>query len=118
MLKGCEELFNKEIQLVHCDDHSLTFNFKDGTKYEFADHAENCCEKRYIHTDDCLNYFKDSKFVNAEVQDGPTTGDVNNYEVNDSQYLIITTTKGQFTIVNHNDHNGYYSGFDLVVTKV
>jgi hypothetical protein len=34
--------------------------------------------------------------------------------VHETQFLIVDTTKGSFTIVNHNEHNGYYGGFGLV----
>jgi hypothetical protein len=119
MIKGVEHLFNKEIESVHCNSISLEFKFKDGTKYEFEDQGQNCCEKRYMNTDDCLSYYKDSLFVNATIEDGPCTESPTAYgDDADTQFLIVTTTKGQFTIVNYNEHNGYYGGFDIKLKDI
>jgi hypothetical protein len=123
MIDGVEQLFNKVIESVHCAGDELEFIFTDKTKYVISDHAQQCCEKRYMNTDDCLSNFHGAKFVNATIEDGPRPkvpeaeqyidyGDV------DSQFLIVTTTKGQFTVVNYNEHNGYYGGFDVVLREI
>lgn len=119
MIKGVEKLFNKEIKNVHCEEQSLTFNFTDETRFEFFDDGQSCCETRYMNTDDCLSDFKGAKFVNAEVRDGPQEKSSNEYgDPADIQFLIVTTTKGQFTVVNYNEHNGYYAGFGLILKEV
>jgi hypothetical protein len=118
MINGSEKLFNKVIEEVHCDSDSLTFVFTDKTKYEIRDEGQSCCERRYMNTDDCLNNFKGSKFVNAEVRDGPGEENIDDFQVNESQFLIVTTTKGQFTVVNYNEHNGYYGGFSVVLKEI
>lgn len=118
MIDGCEELFNKEIEEVHCDEQSLIFKFKDGSQYEIEDHAQSCCEHRYMNTDDCLSEFKDSKFISAKIEDGPSVDIKDDWNEKDSQFLIVTTSKGQFTVVNYNEHNGYYGGFCVELRKI
>lgn len=34
----------------------------------------------------------------------------------ESQFLMIRTSLGVFTVVNYNEHNGYYGGFALRAT--
>ena len=38
-------------------------------------------------------------------------------KAHDECFVEIGTDKGHITLVNHNEHNGYYSGFDLVMTE-
>ena len=62
-----------------------------------------------MHTDDDLTRFVGSEFVLAEAREGPDLSV--EYEIKESQFLVITTDKGVFTVVNYNEHNGYYGGF-------
>jgi hypothetical protein len=38
-------------------------------------------------------------------------------EDHDIAFLLVQTSDGVFTMVNHNEHNGYYGGF-LVTCEV
>lgn len=91
------------------DEEALEFTFKDGTRLALFDDGQSCCEHRWMHTDDDLAYYVGSDLQGAEVREGPEVED--SYEVKESEFLIVTTTKGQFTVVNYNEHNGYYGGF-------
>lgn len=85
-----------------------------------------------MNTDDCLSEFIGSKFVNAEIKDGPSgtvDKDEDSYDAEldawltnnteeESQFLVITTTKGQFTVVNYVEHNGFYGGFDIELEEI
>jgi len=106
----------KEIKTLHLDsdandgDGALVFEFADDTKIALQDHGRSCCESRYMTTDDKLNDFVGSNLLSAEVREGPTVegewGDTH-----DIEFLVVTTTKGTFTVETHNKHNGYYGGF-------
>ena len=39
------------------------------------------------------------------------------YETHEVQFLEIKTSKGIFTMSTHNEHNGYYGGFAIVVSE-
>lgn len=94
-------------------DGGLVFAFTDGTGIVLFDDGRSCCESRYMHTDDDLTYHVGATLMGAEIQDGPTI--MSQYdEPKESQFLIVTTSKGQFTVVNYNEHNGYYGGFIIV----
>lgn len=119
MIKGVEQLFNKTIESVHCSGDELEFVFTDKTKFIFEDVGQSCCERRYMNTDDCLSYYSGSRFVNASIEDGPREDSPREYGNHaDTQFLVVTTTKGQFTVVNYNEHNGYYGGFCVKLREV
>ena len=114
-LKKVYKNIGKVIKDIQLTDKTLTFVFDDGTEMSISD-TRKCCEKRYMHTNDYIPHFIGAEFFDARVQNGPTTkGTERNREVRQSQFLIITTSIGEFTIVNYNEHNGWYSGFDLSV---
>lgn len=98
------------------DTNALYFTFDDGSQMKVYDDGQSCCEKRYMATDDLLADFIGATLVSAELLDGPTTDDED--EEHDTQFLRIKTSVGDFTMVNHNIHNGYYGGFWIVAEPV
>jgi hypothetical protein len=97
---------------LDAEENRLVFSFKDGLSICLFDAGQSCCEARWMHTDDELSDFAGSTFLGAEVRDGPETEVTG--EVKESQFLIVKTSLGEFTVVNYNEHNGYYGGFWLV----
>ncbi len=92
-------------------DNYLFFMFDDNSGMHLSDSEQNCCEERYMHTDDDLQYFTGAILQGAEVRLGPEEDGCGIYK--ESQFLSISTSKGQFTVVNYNIHNGYYGGFSI-----
>jgi len=88
----------------------LSIYFEDRVM-EVWDEGQQCCEHRWMHTDDDLTAFIGAEFRSAHIDDGPTEN--LDYEVKESQFLVVRTSLGVFTVVNYNEHNGYYGGFDL-----
>lgn len=92
-------------------DGALIFTFTDGSRMQLADEYRSCCESRYLHTDDDLSYHEGAVLMDAEVRDG---GDESlDYGVKETAFLVVTTSKGQFTVVAYNEHNGYYGGVGI-----
>lgn len=91
------------------ENNELVFTFEDGYKMGVFDDGQSCCESRWMHTDDKLEDFIDSTLINIEVREGSNWEDDGDYT--ESQFLIVTTSLGAFTMVNYNEHNGYYGGF-------
>lgn len=92
------------------DSNQLRITFADDTRLVMWDNGQQCCESRYMHTDDDLPYFIGSEFRGAALHPGPSEqGEYDDSK--DSEFLIISTSLGQFTVVNYNEHNGYYGGF-------
>lgn len=123
MLSGNEESVNtfqahkdKEIKDLGIVDNALLFTFTDDTRMKLFDDGQSCCESRWMHTDDKLSDFIGATLQGADMREGPTTDE--DGEPKESQFLIVSTSKGQFTAVNYNAHNGYYGGFWIVAASV
>ena len=99
----------------------LHIKFTDLTSIVIRDRAQICCESRWMSTDDDLEYYQGANLLGARVAPVPDADydDYDDYvnEVHEQVFFIIKTTKGEFTMVNHNSHNGYYSGFDVCVSQ-
>ena len=120
-----KEVKGKTIKALRLDtedrgaEDALVFEFEDGSAIKIYDGGQSCCESRYMHTDDDLPYFVGSKLMDAELRaSGDVVEEEHGWMYKESEFLIITTSLGQFTIVNYNEHNGYYGGFWIMIAKV
>jgi hypothetical protein len=91
------------------EDDALHFVFEDGSKLKLFDDGQSCCESRYMRTDDDLNAFVGAELLSAVVREAPNEAD--EYGGHEVAFLVVTTSKGAFTMASHNEHNGYYGGF-------
>jgi len=103
----------KIISEIQFSEKALILKFGDETGIKIWDDGQSCCEYRYMTTNDDLPYFVGSKFLNAELRNAPEYED--DCGVHEVQFLLINTDKGTFTIESHNEHNGYYGGFWIVI---
>jgi len=106
------ECLGIEIKEILIDSEELIIRFVNGKGIIFWDDGQCCCESRYMHTDDDLPYYAGSRLMNVELRDGPEE-ETEWGECTESQFLLVTTDKGVITVVNYNDHNGWYGGFVL-----
>jgi hypothetical protein len=97
------------------DDNRLQIGFTNGTKVDVYDTEQQCCENRYISTDDDLSSLVGHVLLRIEAKEGPQLPD--NYEVHETCFVEIGTNIGFVTLTTHNEHNGYYSGFALVIEQ-
>lgn len=100
------------IKDVEIDEDSVTLHFSAG-HLTLRDCGQNCCETRYMSTDDDVRSLIGQRFVCWEVKDGDYRGVEDEYNVHEVQFLEIQTEGGFVTLVNHNEHNGYYGGFSV-----
>lgn len=115
--RGGEKLqaaIGKTIAAIEVGESALRLAFDDATAITLRDNGQSCCEHRYMRTDDDTAAFVGAQFTGAELKDAPGT-EAEWGEVHECQFLEIQTSRGVFTIVNHNEHNGYYGGFWIVV---
>ncbi len=92
-------------------DNALSIGFADGRKLRIADEGQNCCERRYASTDDDLQSVVGGEFRGAEVRAAGEPEGCDCGESHEVCVLIVQTSKGDVTVANHNEHNGYYGGF-------
>ena len=111
-VKAFQSSIGKKITSLKLEDDQLKFSFSDDTKLLMFDNGQSCCESRYMRTDDNLGDYVGGKLIGAEIREAPSIPA--EYDEHDVQFLVVQTTKGQFTISSHNEHNGYYGGFSIV----
>jgi len=114
-VEAYQSAVNKTIVKAELSDDSLILMFDDGAGIKFYDDGQSCCESRYMRTDDHLSDFIGSKFLGAELKSAP---DIDDSECHEVQFLEIKTDKGGFVMSSHNEHNGYYGGFNIVISRV
>lgn len=101
---------NKTIKDIHIIDDNLYINFMDGLALRVWDSQQMCCERRYMVCDDDLNEYKETQLISVN-QKYTKSENKRDFIANEAVFLEFQTTNGTFTIVNHNEHNGYYGGF-------
>jgi hypothetical protein len=100
------------ISSIELRGDKLRIGLDDGRTLELYDGAQGCCEHRFMTTDDELDYFIGAGLLDIDLRPGASeSSTVDDFE--DTEFLDIRTSRGVFTMVNHNHHNGYYGGFDI-----
>lgn len=116
---GCNEknvnsyikAIGKTIKDIFKENNALTIKFDDGKKLLISDGGQSSCEERYMTIDDDLSGYDGAILNKIELRDVQESEE--NYEVHETQFVVVTTSKGSFTVCTHNVHNGYYGGFYL-----
>jgi hypothetical protein len=110
--EGTPRIFDSQYTYRHhCD--SIVMEFGNGLKIRMFDAGQSCCERRYMRTDDDLPYYAGAKLLDVEIRDG-LLGNTEDGDVHECQFLVLITDRGNISFSNHNEHNGYYGGFDVV----
>ncbi len=112
---SAEEYYGLTVTGARIDDGRLTLELDNGKTIQIWDDGQSCCEHRYMSTDDDVSSLIGGKLINIEAKDGPEIEE--DYEVHEQVFVEVATDKGFITIVNHNEHNGYYGGFGLTITE-
>jgi hypothetical protein len=116
IVKLYNESIGKIIKSAEIEENELRIVFSDGKEIVIYDNGQSCCEDRYMSTDDNLSEFKGHALKKIELKNGDgTESDWGEHEI---LFLEITTDKGFFQIVNHNEHNGYYGGFSIEIKEL
>lgn len=114
-----EAVIGKEIKSVRVSGDALSIVVDDGTKIEILDDGQCCCEDRHMSCDDDLSSYIGATILRFELADGTDVADDSVVGgVHNTQFLRVHTSKDLFTVVNHNEHNGYYGGFSIVAAIV
>lgn len=107
-----------KLQRLKVSDETLRLVFENGTTLVLWDAGQSCCAHRYMRTDDDLQYYVGATLQKIEVLDGPLEQDESCRYVHESQFLRVTTSKGDFTIVTPNEHNGNYGGISIAAKLI
>lgn len=109
-----EEAVGKKIRDVVFKDNALRLTFDDQSVLSFWDNDSQCCEKRYMTTSDDLTGFEGATFTGVVLRVAPPHPALPDDYCHDSQFLAVKTSGGEFVMETHNEHNGYYSGFNVI----
>lgn len=112
-----EEYIGKKIAGASMNDDKLQLVFDDGKKIQIWDDGQSCCEYRHMSTDDDIQSLIGHILTRIDVKPGSDGGEEWEYDVHETCFVEIGTDAGFITIVNHNEHNGYYGGFGLTITE-
>jgi hypothetical protein len=118
--KVAVQFFARAIATANLDDSTLilTFAAPDGSsagRLVISDEAQSCCEKRYLTCDDDLDDLIGNRLVHIAAKPGPTS-ESEYGEQNETCFVEVMTNRGSITLCTHNEHNGYYGGFELTIT--
>jgi hypothetical protein len=110
-VKAFRASVGKKITALELKDEHLRFTFEDDTHLSVWDNGQSCCESRYMRTDDDLSQYIGGELTDMETREAPSVP--YEYGEHEVEFLVVKTTKGQFTMSSHNEHNGYYGGFSI-----
>jgi hypothetical protein len=91
--------------------------FENGKRIAIVDDGQCCCEHRYVSTDDDVSALIGGTLVRIEARDGPSV-DGNTDDCHETCFVEVATDQAHVTLVNHNEHNGYYGGFALSIKEI
>lgn len=109
------EVIGKEILGTRIyNNEEVLLILEGGYSVYLRDDGQSCCETRYITCDDNLSDLIGSKFTHIKELKHTTTDESDEYE-NEHEITFIEIRAGDTlcTVCTHNEHNGYYGGFNL-----
>lgn len=114
--KSASDYYGRKIVDAKIDDNRLLLRFDDDVTIALFDNGQSCCESRYMSTDDEVSSLVGNILKHIEAKAGPSeTGKDGNEH--DTCFVEVATNQGFITLVNHNEHNGYYGGFGLSIKE-
>lgn len=120
-MKNAEKYYGKKIANATFADDKIQLHFADNTNIIISDNGQECCEYRYIKTDDDVSWLDGKILTKIETKDAPNIVDsfdiVDDFKVHEVQFLEIMTNEGCITFASHNEHNGYYCGFSIIIEE-
>lgn len=93
----------------------VVIDFDSGHRLTLADRGQDCCELRYLDTDDDLTDLCGQRLLSIDVESAPIEGGINE-PVHEQDFLRIQGERCGVTVCAHNEHNGYYGGIGLCAT--
>lgn len=109
------EYYGLRIVKASIGEKDICLIFDNGKEIIIKDDGQSCCESRYMTTDDNIENLVGGVLTRIKEKPGNYGTEGEYDDVHETVFLEIGTDKGFVTIVNHNEHNGYYGGFALTI---
>lgn len=101
------------VETAMIDDHFYLM-LDNNVLVDIFDAGQSCCEQRHMKCDDDITGVVGQHL--RGIVEKPTDADGETYGVHEILFVeILTDEGGCLSLVNHNEHNGYYGGFTLSV---
>lgn len=110
-----DEYYGRRIIRAEIIDNKLKLWLDNGRCIAIWDNSQSCCESRYMSTDDDVQSLVSHTLTRIETKVGPDITD--GWGDHETCFVEVGTSVGFITLINHNEHNGYYGGFDLTITE-
>ena len=113
------ELYGRKIVNAELrkDDEALVLSFEDGLSVQLQDYGQRCCEVRYLTCDDDLSRLVGGVLTRIELKEAQPIQD-DDGDVHEQMFVEVATNECFVTVCTHNEHNGYYGGFDLGIDVI
>lgn len=108
MVNSGEKYHNPDVDII-------VIHFTDNTAMQVRDDGQSCCERRYMRTDDELGSVVGGVFLGVEIRDVPRVDRDAACEAHEVQFFVVRTDRGNLVFSSHNEHNGWYGGFNIVL---
>lgn len=120
----CKHVGEKITKASFDEHHCIKLGFENGSEIEISDNT-SCCEKRYMTTSDSISFLVGKTLLAVRIEVGPTIDNPDSVSdvfgtgaVHEVAFLRIDTDAGGVTFESHNEHNGYYGGFNLMIEEI
>lgn len=112
-MDNLKNYYGREIIGASFDEYEVILEFDTKEKLRIRDDGQQCCEDRYMRTDDNIEDLIGCKLRNIEAREAHESEA--DHEV---VFLVIQADHEEVSISTHNEHNGFYSGFELEIKEL
>jgi hypothetical protein len=95
----------------HESRESIIIIFTDGTALNLFDDGQQCCEKRWLASDDKSEDVAGGVLMDVQMEEG--VDDEGSEDILQSQFIRIITDKAPYVVTAYNKHNGSYDGITV-----
>jgi len=113
---NAKDYYGQKITAAEINYERLRLDLSGGKTIDLWDDYQQCCEHRHMTTDDEVQSLVGHTLTRIEVKRGPDMI-TSEFGCHEQAFVEVGTDRGFITIVNHNEHNGYYGGFGLTITE-
>jgi len=107
--------YGRTITRAFANERQIKLTLDNEVTICLTDAGQSCCEYRYMTIEDNIEDLVGKKLTEISVREGGTREA--EYDVHDIYFLHIKAEDECLVVANHNEHNGYYGGFDLTLTE-
>jgi len=113
---NAKDYYGQKITAAEINYERLRLDLSSGKTIELWDDRQLCCEHRHMTTDDDVQSLVGHTLARIEAKRGPAISD-DFGGCHEQVFVEVGTDRGFITIVNHNEHHGYYGGINLTITE-